>query len=298
MLANLTRLIAALLAAACIAPAAARAEQPLVIGLAPFLSTHTLVELFEPLAQTLEAQLKRPVQLAAAPDLRRFAERCADNEYDLVIVPAHFARLLQQDAGFLPLAAAVGHVPVRILARRDGAVGQLSDLRGKKIAVYDRNSLPGLIGRELLGAAGLAEGRDYAFDFVTNHGSAVYAVRLGESDAAIVTANVLKLLPEDAGGELKVLAETPSLDIGGALLVHPRLGKAATEVVRAAILEYFERAPDGRKFIELTGMSRVRPLTAADLKPFDRYAAILRAQGFGRPAPRQEGGRQPARTKP
>lgn len=267
-----------------------RAQEPLILGVAPFVSTHLLLEMFGPLARSLEEQVKRPVHLATAPDSRTFAERSLDGEYDFVVVSPHVARLLEKEAKFTRLAGAVGRVSTIIVVRKGGRIGKLADLRGKTIAVHDLSSMSALQGREQLAAAGMTDGKDPDLRTTPNMMTAIYAVAYGDKDAALVSANVMAIVPPDVRQEISPLAQAGSYELVGALLAHPRVSQETAEAFSGCLQEYFEQSKPGRRVMRFLGFEHVRPLTEMDLKPFEKYAlALRRAPGYAGHFPQAPG---------
>ena len=83
----------------------ALAAQPATfrIGVAPHSSARVIVGMYQPLRTHLEQALGQPVDIVTAPDFTEFARRAMQQQYDLAITTGHQARLLQTDAGYLPL---------------------------------------------------------------------------------------------------------------------------------------------------------------------------------------------------
>lgn len=91
----------------CLLPApgqaAPAANAPFRIGVAPHSSARVIIEMYQPLRLHLEQALHLPVEIVTAPDFTEFARRAMAQQYDIAITTGHQARLLQTDAGYLPL---------------------------------------------------------------------------------------------------------------------------------------------------------------------------------------------------
>ena len=255
-----------------------RAQEAVVLGIAPFIGTHQLLDIFGPMARHVESRMKRPVHLATAPDSRTFFGRSLAGEYDFVIVSPHVARLLEQDAGFSPLAGAGGRIASVMVVRRDAPIRTLADLRGKTIALHDPASLSAMLGRERLAWAGLVDGRDVVMRAATNMMTAIYSVTYGDKDGAIIGSGILHMLPAQVGQELRVLAEVGSYDLAGALLAHPRMDAGAAQAFSAHLRHYVEQSEQGGRVKQVLGFEQLRPISTADLKPYDKYATALRRE--------------------
>jgi phosphonate transport system substrate-binding protein len=96
------RVFRVLLIALICSAASAQAASSFILGVLPIHSARVLTERYEPLRAYLEKHLKQPVRIESAADFRRFHERTLRGDFDLTITPAHFARLAQKEAGFVP----------------------------------------------------------------------------------------------------------------------------------------------------------------------------------------------------
>ena len=136
--------------------AAAAADAPLRIGLAPFLSPVALLAAYRPMREQLERTLARPVEMVTAKDFAALIDATRRGDYDAVLLPAHLARLAVADWRFEPLANVNEPVIVQVLVRADGPIRRVSDLRGGKAGMLDALSLTATVGRQWLQEQGLS----------------------------------------------------------------------------------------------------------------------------------------------
>ena len=122
----------------------------LEIGVLPYIGLNELLQAYGPLARYLEQETGRPVRIVTARDYPDFLSRTARHEYPLLITASHFARLAQQDSGYVPLLRPLTDFHVLLLVRQDAPLRQPPDLQQARIAT------PGLLAQTtMLGRAAL-----------------------------------------------------------------------------------------------------------------------------------------------
>ena len=82
---------------------AVHAQDTLVVGVAPHTSARIILEMYQPLRLHLEKSLGMTVDIVTSPDFNQFARRGLSQAYDIAVTTGQQARLLQTDAGYLPL---------------------------------------------------------------------------------------------------------------------------------------------------------------------------------------------------
>jgi phosphonate transport system substrate-binding protein len=255
-----------------VASAWAAAAAPLVFGIFPNLTPKVLIETYRPLADALEANLGRPVELYTAPDFARFAAATRRGEFDLVLTAPHLAWRARRDSGYRPILKYAR--PVRgILAVKTGsAVSAVQQLRNKRVAAASPLALTVMAMEQQLTAAGLVPGSDFITINAESHSNAAmqaYAGAAGAADAAILGEQPFRQLPAEVRAGLTILAETPPLS-GQVFLTHPRLSDAEAQAIHRALLRYAE-TPQGRRFIAHGGFGGLVRLDGRELQNFKRY---------------------------
>lgn len=251
------------------APALRAAEAPLTLGLAPYLSPAALLAAFRPVREHLEHTLGRPVNAVTAKDFRSLVEATRTLEYDLVLLPAHVARLAIMDWRHEPLAGTVETLQVLVLVRADSPVTGPAGLRGGKAGMLDALSLTSTVGRRWLHEQGLA-------DAVTvlelpSINSALYALDRGEVAMIVAGGTQLMGLPASTPRTDRVLATIG--DIPGPIYVaRPGLPAETLARLRAALLGF---VPDPARPLTAAN-SALRPPSAEQLAALDAYAALAR----------------------
>lgn len=270
---HLIRLILITSCLALLLPAPALAQEkpaakPLTLGLMPYLSTRSLLGIYQPIANRLEQELKQPVHMLTAPDFDTFVKRVVDGDYDLVLLAPHYARLAVRDYGYTPLL--LHKAPIRgvLVTAKAKPLTSLNELHGQSIAVVDRSAVMAIGGALLLAEAGLQENTDYHFVESVSHSSALHSTVAGKTRAAIVSHATLILAPQDLQREASIARELPPIP-GMFYIGHSRLPAHRQAEIKQALLG-FERTAEGQTFFEKTSHAGFREPTRDDAELLDR----------------------------
>jgi phosphonate transport system substrate-binding protein len=239
-------------------------------GVVPYISARTLVTTYEPLRKYLEQSLARPIRLYTAPGFKAFQANSARGDFDLVITPAHFARILQKEYGYIVLARYGGGARGLIMVARDSTMQGIQDLRGQKVAVPDRLSLASILCIEYLKQNGLHPETGFHPVEAPSFNSALQVVQNGEAAAAISAPAALAQMPEALRNTVRILVDTGEY-INLVFLAHPRLGAAETERLKKQLLQFGKNTPEGRQFLADTAFGSLIPVAAGELRLLDPY---------------------------
>ena len=256
------------LAAWLTVPVSAAELPPLQMGVLPYLSSERLFEVFLPMKDYLETQLKRRIVLSTAPNFKTYAQRAARGEYDIYQTAPHFALLAETEQGYRRVARLTRELEGDIVVRHDGPVQRVEDLRGRTVITPDALAITSMLGEQLLLDHGV-RAVDYRRLRSTSHNNAIMTVYRREADAAFTSAAVFERLAPEVKRALRVLAKTRSVP-HMMVMAHPRLSPPEYERLKSALLAFTRDGP-GRKFFETTGYGDIGPIADADmerLRPF------------------------------
>lgn len=260
--------LAAALGSGALSPLRAAAA-PLRVGLVPFMSPTVLLSAFRAVREQLERSLDRPVEMLTSKDFRSLVEATARNEYDMVLLPAHVARLAMVDWRYEPVAGTVDSVHVQVLVKNNGPVKAAADLKGQSVGMLDALSLTASVGIKWLQDQGLAA--DVKVQPLPSINSALFALERGEVAMVVAAATQLLMLPASTPRNERVLATIR--DIPGPIYVA-RSGLPARELARLrAAMTAFK--PDPAQPASAPN-SVLRPVSAAELAALDPFVAIAR----------------------
>jgi len=258
---------------ACPAFAASSATvKPLEIGVVPYLSARALVTSYEPMRVYLEQALGTPVKIYTAPGFKPFFLNAENGDYDLIISPAHFARLLQKEQKFKPLVRYTAGGRGLVMTALNSPLKTQQDLRGQVIAVPDQLSLATIICMSRLHDIGLKPGIDFNILEVPSFASAILSVQKGDATAAVSAPGALAQMPAEIRNSVRSIVDTGEY-INLIYLAHPRLGKKLTDSLNRALLKFGNGTSEGKQFFISTGFGGFIPTTAKDMNTLDRYVA-------------------------
>lgn len=241
---------------------------PLSIGIHPYLSTRTLLELHEPLANRLETRLARSVTLRTAPDYPNFFQRLREGAYDLVITPPHFGWLAITDLNYQAVLVHKEPISALLITAQKTPLNSIADLRGQSIAVTDRSALMAILTADILADSGLKEGQDYQFQYAVSHSSAIHNAMSGKTRAALINATSLHIAPTEIQQRVTIWREMIRFP-GQFIIAHSRISPSELKGIRLAMLE-FEASPAGQRFFRETNQGGYRLLSQEDQKLLDR----------------------------
>ena len=245
------------------------AGAPLRVGLVPYMSPTALLNVFRAVREHLERSLDRPVEMLTSKDFRSLVEATARNEYDMVLLPAHVARLAMLDWRYEPVAGTVDALQVQVLVKGSGPVNTAADLKGQSAGMLDALSLTATVGIKWLQDQGLAGSVKVQPQPSIN--SAMFALDRGEVAMVVAGTTQLMVLPATTPRNERVLATIR--DIPGPIYVA-RPGLPADELARLrAAMTAFK--PDATQPVTAPN-SVLRPVSAAELAALDSVVAIAR----------------------
>lgn len=272
----LSRLIAGLLALVCafaaaMASAEDRTTARLVLGVTPYLSTRTLIPIHKPLQQHLKESLETVTEVYTAADFRSFFNGAIQGEYDLVIMPSHFARLAQRDHGFIPLVRYSRGGRGMLMTAKTGGVDKLEALRGQTVAVADRLALAAIVVLGKMKEKGLQPDVDFHISLTASFNSAMIAMEKGEAAAAVSTPGALAQMPAELRESARPLLDTGEY-VSLVYLAHPGLPEKVRSRVKSTLFE-FGRTAAGKQFLADTGSGEFVEVGSEDLRALDTHLA-------------------------
>lgn len=264
--------IALTLLTGCV-PAAFAQTGELVFGVYPYLSPSQIVEQFTPLKEYLARSLGQPASMVSAPDFRSFIERTQNGEYDLIFTAPHMGRLAEKRDGYRRVAQSGYQIVIVVLARKDGKIRSLDDLRGRSIAIGSRMSMTYQVVDHALRKKKMALEKDVKVLETPSFSNVPPAVMRGEADAGGTATLLWDVAPPDQRQALREIFKaepTPGLLV----LAHPRVGDAGIRKLRTA-LTGFKDTPEGVAYFKRTHQVDFRPIDDATMKRIDPFTAVL-----------------------
>jgi phosphonate transport system substrate-binding protein len=221
------------------------ADGTITIATTPIGDDPTQANPAEVLADKLESEIGRPVEIRDVPDYLSVVEAIRSDHVDIGIMSG-FPSALAVNTGEVDtlLAWKGSDEPVSTcVVLDDSPIRNLTDLRGKTVAFADQASSSGyFMPVYMLHEAGLEQGTDYEAIFAGGHEGSFAALEQGQVDAAC-TAVMLTQLGEPmfpfVDGEWRGVGESPSMPIMGAVLARQSLDEQTRTQLQQALPKVF-----------------------------------------------------------
>lgn len=242
---------------------------PLRFGLLPYVSTHRLLDQYQPIKTYLEARLKRAVIVSTAPDFKTYVERACRGEYDLYHTAPHFAALAELDYGYHRLSRLSRELEGSLVIARGSGIKSVADLRGKVVFAPDPLAIITMLGEELLAEHGLHPGVEVTVRYTPSHNNAVLAVARRKAHAAIISAAVFETMPDEVRAQLTVVAHTRRVP-HMMFMAGPNVSAEDAHALQRALLD-FTASGAGKRFFHATGygdMTRIDDRAMFTVAPF------------------------------
>ncbi len=261
----------------CLFPASARAaaQEPLTLGVHPYLASSDLIKRFTPLADYLARELKRPVVVDVSGTYDVHIKKLGLGALDIAFMgPAAYVKLTEE-YGRRPLLAAFqtkegkvfhGH----IMVRKDSPITSLRQLKGKRFVFGDHAStMSHYVPRYMLLKSGI-DVKDFSeFSYVANHDNIALGILAGTFDAGAVKEEVfLKYEPQ---GLRSLARSAPIAD--HVFVARKGLPSATVETIKRALLRLSSSEEGKRIIADLR--SDVIALVPADDSDYDSLRAIM-----------------------
>lgn len=249
-------------------------QTPFRIGVLPNVSARIILTQYQPMRQYFERQLGQPVEIQTAPDFKTYYQRTVAGEYDVAVIAANLGRLAEQDHKLAPIAIYDPPIPGLLVMMKSRPVKTIAELRGKKLAMANPQSLVVLRGLGYLKEQGLEIGRDFTSIVTANEDSLSQYLSTNEAPLAMMSMGEFRSIREAIRSELEVFAEFAKVP-GFLVMLGSKVPAATGDRVKAAIAAFGESA-EGKAFFESTGFRAIRKPTEAELRSLDAFVADTR----------------------
>ncbi len=202
-----------------VSPAQSAEKDPakLRVALLPDENASTIIQNAEPLKKYLEEKLKKDIEIVVTTDYSSMIEAMRFGRIEVAYFgPLSYVLAKSKAPGIEAFAVGVskGSPTYKgvIIARTDGPVKTIADIKGKTVGFGDIASTSShLIPRAYLARNGLIGDRDYKFAHLGTHDAVFRAVEAGQVDAGGLSQEIYKRLIEKnstGASKVTVLAES------------------------------------------------------------------------------------------
>jgi len=220
------------------------------IALLPDENASTIIQNAQPLKKYLEDTLKKQIELVVTTDYSSMIEAMRFGRIEVAYFgPLSYVLAKSKAPGIEPFAVGVskGSPTYKsvIVARADGPVKSVTDIKGKTMGFGDNASTSShLIPRAYLARNGLIGEKDYKFAHLGAHDAVARAVETGKVDAGGLSQEIFNTLLAKGsidGSKLKVLAESDPIP-NYPMVMQGNLDPALKAEIRKAFLDLKDSA--------------------------------------------------------
>ena len=274
--------IVAALAGICLPAGPAFAE--IKLGVLPRLSAAALTSMFTPLADYLASETGEKVTIVIPKDFNAFKALVKSGQVDLGYANPLIYVQVKKGSHLDPLAVASepkAGTKFRgiIIARKDSGIEKVQDLRGKKLVFVEKDSAAGYIFQMLqLSKAGLNIERDFkTLPFAMKHDKVAQAVFNKTADAGGIREDDLEKMKDKVDlSQIKIVGYSDYFP-NWPLFATPKLDKAVSAKVRAALLKLKPGTPEATKVLEAAQLVGFEPISDKDYDMLRMAASLVDA---------------------
>ncbi len=175
------------------AAAADHNDDWLRLGVIPYKSPRTVVELYNPIALLLMQKLGKRVRVVTADGYEQYLQRVYAKKYDIIVLGSTFYFKAHDRAGYDVVARGFPPFRAGIIVRKDSGIDTIEQLRGKTMAAVNVKDRGGYKLQEMaLRAKGIDPESDVDVHFRGKFDSVIYAVLSGQDDAGAIRLDALQ----------------------------------------------------------------------------------------------------------
>jgi len=269
---NTLKKIFALCGMLCVTSSFAQPNLPaadkLRIGVVPNVSARIIAVNYQPMAEYFNNELKREKNISTGANFASFHQRALNQEFELMVTAPNLGRLAQTDGKWVPLAVFEPGVP-GLLVGMSGRNNELSQLKGKKLALANPQSLVALVGIDWLKSQGYQVGKDYHTLSVANDDSLGVVLKSDEAPFAMMSMGEFNSKSAELKKMLTIVTQFVRLP-GFLFMVGPHVNEADRLLLKQ-LIERFPQSEQGKKFLALNSFTGMTVPTEAQFALLDQY---------------------------
>lgn len=237
----------------------AHGQQPLRLGVHPYLAATEIQKRFSPLTEHLGKVLGRKIDIVVGGDYQEHIRNIATGTVDMAFMGPASYTIMTDRYGKRPILSGIEYKGARtfygaIVVRKDSPYKKIGDLLDKKIGFVDKKSTMHLVPLYMLVKAGVSPKRMSQCDFLGKHENVALAVLAGEYDAGALKYETFERYQ---GRGLRLLAKTPPIS-EHVFVASTKLPEETVQTIRKTMYE-LKNSARGRAVMapikdHLTGM--------------------------------------------
>jgi len=266
---NVWRIILAVaIALVCPTLLAASPSAKITLSVVPQFTVVSINGTWAPFLERLTELTGVTYELRHYASIREFEEGFLRGETDIAYMNPYHVVMAKRAQGYVPLLRDSLPLTGILVVRADSKLESVKQLNGTRVAFPSPNAFGAALWmRALLERDGIT----FMLHYVQTHQNVYRSVLLGATPAGGAIRSTLAREPDDVRSKLRILYETPPV-AAHALAAHPRVPRAITNSLLAAMAAMEEDAEKDRKFLAAIGIEH--PVVAdyrRDYAPLEKY---------------------------
>jgi len=246
-------------------------DNPITLGIFPYISPGQMVKFHNDFKKILSEALERKVILVSAPSFKKFIQRTKQSQYDIIMTAPHLGRLAEVRDGYRPIVHTMHAIQGVYLVAKDSGIQRLEDLKGKTITMVGRKALVTQMAEKQLASLGLKNGENISLRFTKTHNNAMYAPLRGESEASVPGILLWQKIGQKERERIRAIGKTPAAP-GFLVMASSNVPESDFHVIQRALLDV-HHTPHGKQYLEKTGFNRFDILDDKEKKELDPFIA-------------------------
>jgi phosphonate transport system substrate-binding protein len=250
----------------------------------PRLRPSELYVMFKPLQEYLSQETGETVSLVITKDFDDFKRAIKAGQVDLAFSNPLIYVQLKKALDLKPLAlssefkAGTRYRGI-LIARKDSAINTLADLKGKKIAFVDQDSLGGYVMQMLMfHNAGMDIHKDITvLPFAKKHNNVAHLVFIKKADAGGIREDDFERMKDGLViDQIKIVAYTDYV-LNWPIYAAPRLQQRKADKIRDALLRLSPTSSRSKKILNKASLEGFVPVKDEDYDGLRKAAKIVGA---------------------
>lgn len=249
------------------------------LGVFPYMAPRQIVELYGPIAASMETVLKHPVRLESAATFPDFGRKLEERSYDIALIQPFDYHNAIDKLGYLPLAQLDAPLVTQLIVRDDSRYQKIEDLRGTTIGLPPEQSANARMTLRALHDNKLIPGRDIEVRYYKSHDSCLQQVWIGAASACGTSRSPILVFEQRMQAKLRPIYDTPPIP-HVLFVIHPRI-PAEIRVKLQQLITGWSQTENGRAMMKTVGFPGFvvpKPSDYAMMRNYDPLVAITKAE--------------------
>ncbi len=181
------------------------------LGIYPYMPPRQTVELYGPVAVSIQSELSHPVKLESLPSFPEFMLGLKKYQFDIALIQPFDYPLVVEKLGYIPLAQIAAPLVAQFFVREDSPYQNIEDLRGTRIAMPPEQAATSRMTLRALYDNHLIPGTDVEVHHFNSHDSCIQQVWAGTASACGTASPPVLVYEHRMQAKLRAIFDTPPI---------------------------------------------------------------------------------------